>query len=91
MSDAPMFSERWEKAVANAKIVLEQYKNQPNKEDYSWTVWSIGNWLYLEQAWKRQGIVVLEALEAIVFDPIKSKNHTFKGPKRGKAGREIAD
>ena len=71
--------------------MLEQYKALPNADEYSWTIWSIGNWLYLADVWKHQGIVVLEALESTTLELVKSRNRRLVGPKRGKAGRAIAD
>lgn len=77
-------------AIAHAEAALIQYKALPNNEEYSWTIWSIGNWLYLAEVWEHKVITVLKALESVSFDLIKFRNRQTTGP-LGKGGRKIVD
>ena len=83
--------ERWVSAIAHAKAVLAEYKSSSNAdEEYSWIIWSIGNWLYLAEVWKHATIRVLEELESVSFDSIKFRNRRTSGP-LGKGGRRIVN
>lgn len=80
--------DRWASAIAHAEAILQQYKDLPNAQEYSWVIWSIDNWLYLAEVWKHTVIKVLEELEAVSFDLIKFRDRRTSGP-LGKGGRQV--
>jgi hypothetical protein len=82
--------ERWARAVTHAETALAQYKALPNTDEYSWTLWSIENWLYLAKVWDRKVIVVLEHLESTTFDLVKCRDRRSVGP-LGKGGSQTID
>ena len=88
--------ERWDFAIANAKIILEQYINLQNDRSHDEYTYSsikdaIKNYLYLADVWKRQSLAVLVWLEELTFDPVKWRDRRPFGPRAGKAGKQMMD
>lgn len=86
-----MLEERWEKAIASAIKILEQFEQLPNKEDYSWVISSIKAYLYLAEVWNRQGLSVLEWLEELDFDLKKWKTRKIQAVPGRKGGGNIIE
>jgi hypothetical protein len=83
--------ERWEKAIAKAKVILEQYSNLEDEFTYSWVIDSIKGYLYLADVWNRQSPAVITWLEELTFDPPKWRDRRPFGKKHGKAGHDMID
>jgi hypothetical protein len=81
----------WEQAIHNAELVLCNYVDINENNEYSDVITTITSYLYLAKVWKHQSLAVLEWLEKITFDPKGWKNKKLVGPSRGKMGRKVVE
>jgi len=84
--------ERWNIAIARAKLLLIQYKKAAEEsENFTFTsaIAYLEDYLYLAEVWERKSPVVMDLLLDIVYDEDKWRDRIPYGPKRGKAGHEM--